>query len=358
MELPGADSTDSRAWKLQAEIYAGLTHQLQSIGDALAWTVLGYRRDVLVSFARNHSPGPMDPSKEGTQSEIDFVSRQWQQHGRLALMHDLTNCLRIGDVTVLLPEQGGVEIHEIKTNPKHKDPAQLVRPRTAVRAVTRGEPLPGDDPANRLITVPLPYTTHLDLLRTGIALARSRGSQTVAVPGGRAIEVYHVPAIPNFGDADECAAVVTKRRGEASRRAGIRGDERMLQTSAGLAGTSPFLPPWGIYPLPPADCADLIANQLIFATNLSVAILQDALRNAGVLSQRTAPGDRARADGTLLRIRRGATGSGLGVMHFHPLLMELVELNTWASGVAHVLEHGRPGTKPWPVYQDETHAWR
>ncbi|MER7674665.1 hypothetical protein ABTY61_40260 [Kitasatospora sp. NPDC096128] len=33
--------------------------------------------------------------------------------------------------------------------------------------------------------------------------------------------------------------------------------------------------------------------------------------------------------------------------------MELVDVDIWARGVAHVLDYGGEGTKPWPVFQDE-----
>lgn len=357
MEVSGGDPTDSHAWNFQADVYTRLTHQLRSIGDGLAWTILDYRRDLLVALSRSRPPGPMDPTKTGTKTEIDFVDSQWHDQGRLALMHDLTNCLRIADVTVLNPEQSVLELYELKSNPRRKDPAQVARIRTAARAVARGGSLPGDDPSQRLITVPIPYATHLDLLRTGTDLAYRRGAQTVAVAGGRAIEVYHLPSLTGRWDEESFAAATGSRRREAARRAGVRGDEWMRQSSVDVAGNNPLIPPWAIYPLPAHDCARLIANHTIFSTTLSLSVVQESLRDAGVRSWRPTPEDSRNGDETVLFVERGFRRSGMGVINFQPLLMELIDVDIWARGVAHVLDYGGEGTKPWPVFQDERRVW-
>ena len=41
-------------------------------------------------------------------------------------------------------------------------------------------------------------------------------------------------------------------------------------------------PPWGIYPLPPAECAGLITDLLVFTVTLSSENLIEELRGAGV----------------------------------------------------------------------------
>ncbi|GAA2249256.1 hypothetical protein GCM10010430_34920 [Kitasatospora cystarginea] len=356
LEVAGGNPTDSASWQFQATVYTRLTHQLRSIGDALAWRVLDYRRDLLVALARHLPPGPMDPTKTGTDGEIHFVTRQWEDHQRLGLLHDLTNCLRIADVTVLDPEQQMLELYELKTNPDRKDPAQVARIRMAANAVTRGTALPGDDPHQRLLAVPIPYATHLDKLRIGAELARNRGAQTIAVPGGRAVEVYNLPAISRHWDEETFASVTNNRKREAARRAQVRGDAFIRKSSADIAGHDPFIPPWAIFPLPASDCALLIANYTVFNTTLSLPIVQDALRDAGVWSE-LAVGELKNNGGTVLRVARGNRLAGMGIMNFHPLLIELTNLDIWAKGVAHVLDAGPDGTRPWPFFQPEAQCW-
>lgn len=348
MELVGGDPTDSASWRAQTDVYTRLTHQLRSVGDALAWTVLGFRRDLVVALSRSLPPGPMDPSKSGTDHEVAFVNEQWQRHGRFALMHDLTNCLRIADVTVFCDDAQMLELYELKTAPRRKDPVQVRRIRVAGNAVSRGGALPGDDRTLHLLPVPVPYATQLGHLDRAIGLAYERGMQTVAVPGGgRAIEVYHLPAIAH--DTEQAFMTAThSRKREAARRAGVRGDAYVRGVSVDLAGHDPLVPPWGIYPLSPEACALLIANQTVLATTLSMSVVQEVLQGLGVQA-RFASDDR----GTLLHVSKGGRASGMSAINFYPLLFELADLDTWARGTAYVMEHAANGT-PGPYSRTNT----
>ena len=56
----------------------------------------------------------MMAGKLGLAAERARVEQARREYGQFALMHDLTNCLRIGDITVFTDE-GPVQI-EVKTN--------------------------------------------------------------------------------------------------------------------------------------------------------------------------------------------------------------------------------------------------
>ena len=106
-------------------------------------------------------------------------------------MHDLTNCLRIGDVTVF-GNDGTSETLEIKTDPGRRSPTQTRRIRAAQEAVRNGGPLPGTDPMARLHDLDVQFTTHLDLLRTATERASRDGIFTVKVPGARTLVVTDI----------------------------------------------------------------------------------------------------------------------------------------------------------------------
>jgi hypothetical protein len=93
------------------------------------------------------------------------------EHRRFAMLHDLTNCLRIGDATVFgTPDEKNVQtiyLHELKTNPG----AQLARTRMAAEALDVNGPLPGPDKA-RLIETGIPYASHLSALRDAFTWRR------------------------------------------------------------------------------------------------------------------------------------------------------------------------------------------
>ena len=86
-------------------------------------------------------------------------------------LHDLTNCLRIGDVTVF-GNDGSHKIIEVKSNPERRSSAQLRRIRTAEAALQDPGPLPGEDRRARLFDLDVPFRTNLDLLSSADAVSR------------------------------------------------------------------------------------------------------------------------------------------------------------------------------------------
>jgi hypothetical protein len=81
------------------DLWERIARQYMCIGDALAWRVFGFERRYIIALSQNAPPGVME-GKEGLAAEREQVVWAWREDGRFALLHDLTNCLRIGDVTV------------------------------------------------------------------------------------------------------------------------------------------------------------------------------------------------------------------------------------------------------------------
>ena len=92
-----------------------IARQYRCIGDALAWRVFGFQRRYILAFCHNQSSGVM-AGKEGLSFERQRVDQIFREDGQFALMHDLTNCLRIGDITVF-GDAGPVPI-EVKKDEK------------------------------------------------------------------------------------------------------------------------------------------------------------------------------------------------------------------------------------------------
>jgi hypothetical protein len=69
--------------------------------------------------------------KEGLPYELGRIKELWESDGHFALHHDLTNCLRIADLTEFT--DGGGLLREIKRRP-HTEKAQMDRAQAAVRS--------------------------------------------------------------------------------------------------------------------------------------------------------------------------------------------------------------------------------
>lgn len=109
----GRDPAERETWQFEHDVCERVARQFRCVGDALAWRVFGYDRRHIIALCRNQSPGVM-AGKKGLERERETVREAFVEDGRFALMHDLTNCLRIGDVTVFTDE--GPVTDEVKTN--------------------------------------------------------------------------------------------------------------------------------------------------------------------------------------------------------------------------------------------------
>jgi hypothetical protein len=106
------DPASLKAWRHEVDVCERVGRQLRCVGDALAWRVFGFERRHILALCRNQLPGVM-AGKAGLAAERERVAQAYEA-GRFAILHDLTNCLRIGDVTVF--GDGLPETIEIKTD--------------------------------------------------------------------------------------------------------------------------------------------------------------------------------------------------------------------------------------------------
>ncbi|WP_405983512.1 hypothetical protein [Streptomyces sp. NBC_00872] len=152
-------------------------------------------------------PGPMTLSKEGTVHEIQFAEQQWMENRCFALLHDITDCLRIGDVTAFRDrgdDEQDILLYELKTNPRRRESTQLTRTRLAAEALHTGGPLPGPDKAV-LVETGVPYATHMSVLSDALGRAHQEGLKTMRVPGQRGLLALDIAAAGNRWDAEEAA---------------------------------------------------------------------------------------------------------------------------------------------------------
>ncbi|MEV6399200.1 hypothetical protein AB0M39_31185 [Streptomyces sp. NPDC051907] len=271
-------------WRLEYDVLERVGRQLRSVGDALARRAFRYDRRYILTLRRNESPGPMTLSKEGTVHEIRFAQEQWSEHRRFALLHDLTDCLRIADVTVFhdwhADRERDLRFHELKSNPRRREGVRLARTRTAAEALYAGGPLPGPDRA-RLVETGVPYATHLSALGDAFARAHRAGLKTMRVPGQRGLLALDIAAAGDRWGLPEAVRQFRSAYAALLRRTRLSG-ERVCFGSGDSAARNTLAPPWGIYPLQPAQCAGLIADVLVFSVTLSSDNFVEELRKTGL----------------------------------------------------------------------------
>jgi hypothetical protein len=279
----GLDPARRETWQLEYVVCERVARQYRCVGDALAWRVFGFQRQHIIALCQNESPGVM-AGKAGLAAERDRVERAYRDDGQFAILHDLTNCLRIGDITVF-GNDGSMETLEIKSASGRRSPAQLRRIKTARDAVRRGGPLSNDDRGARLYDLDVPFKTHLDLLRTGTERAAKEGIFAAKVGGGRALLVTDLYGCNAQGWTDDVYLDRLARQfGAARRRAGLGLDREQNVSAISLDSVSrdPKRVPFAAYPLHPVACARLIGDLATFTVETSGPILADTLREVGL----------------------------------------------------------------------------
>jgi hypothetical protein len=146
-----ADSlTDLRACRWNAK----------RLGDALAWAMLGRNTKIIEPLSRN-SRTPINPlSNHGSRGMLAMASHLANQGWGFPLLHDITDCLRIGDITFVRVEGNERRHHtaEVKTRAQFKgriEPGNLARYEYQIQAIFPASP---DDPAPELKELITPIT--------------------------------------------------------------------------------------------------------------------------------------------------------------------------------------------------------
>ncbi|QIB69295.1 hypothetical protein Ami103574_08145 [Aminipila butyrica] len=87
-----------------------LRHILKEIADGIAWRQLGFNRPLMRLLSQNKSPGYLkhEVSKE------DDVAINKVTYGNQVIIHDITNIMRVGDLTVI-DSKGYPNVLEIKS---------------------------------------------------------------------------------------------------------------------------------------------------------------------------------------------------------------------------------------------------
>jgi hypothetical protein len=135
----GRDPSLLETWQFERGVCERVARQFRCVGDALAWRVFGFERRHIIALCQNDPPGVW-AGKAGAAAELDAVEQAYRQDGQFAILHDMTNCLRIGDMTIFRND-GSHETIEVKSSPQRSKSAQQRRIDAANDALRNGTPL-------------------------------------------------------------------------------------------------------------------------------------------------------------------------------------------------------------------------
>jgi hypothetical protein len=379
--VSGLDPSRPATWQLELEVCRRVGRQLRCVGDALAWRVFGFQRQHIIALSQNQPSGVM-AGKKGLQAETAAVDKALAD-GHFAILHDLTNCLRVGDITVF-GDDGMATIIEVKSDPGRSKTVQQRRITAAVDAVRRGGPLPGHDRKRVLYDLDLPFRTHLNVLADGSARAAQDGLFAARVPGDRALLVADMQGCGKQGwTLEEFGRRLDSKYNSATRRAGLGSDKQwhVTATSADSVSIDPLRAPFAAYPLDPVTCARIIGDYVTFSVVTSGPALEETLRRGGLQARWIRPpaaGDLSPSE-VVMEITAEVSGPAppgiTAAMHRGALrvvfsqtlqmcraeldmyLIQLLDQGTWIEGIRHMVSHDQHRGHPWPHYRGEDQVW-
>lgn len=353
------DPLQAETWRIEAYVFERLARQLRTVGDAMAWMCFNYDRRVMMAMSFNASAGLMY-GKEGLGYELGRVEELWADK-RFGLLHDLTNCIRIADITEFTLN-GKALFREMKKRAQIPK-AQKGRLLTAINAVNNGGPFSQDRLKTGFVELAEPYITDLKALDDLIQLSKQHGFRGMKLPHGRAVVAFSLQrAYELWGDVpDKAKSILDSTRQSAIRRAKINTDRHHLRaSSADTASRSVSGPPMSIYPFSAVDCAALICDLIVFETIISAESLVDVLAEVGLRAEIVLPlqSRTMSEEEKVLEIWLGDRRLTVHAPGLNLLLYEFLDPRTWARGIHESLTRPVIPGEPALIFAAETLTWR
>lgn len=307
-------------------------HAFRCLGDGIAWKALDFDRRVITVMGDGHRVGRL-ADETGLAAELAELDRLWTEEHQFAIHNDLTNCLRHADLTIPGTPIGRreIEVAEVKASGKQKT-IQRSRLAEKLQFVNTGyRPSADGSPASRILPAMPRLRTFLGPLRVAIARARKVGvadfsphrCMTVAVA-----DYYVLDRTPEL--ADDWASGAPRRRGWDPSHPRVIQSLGFVRRLRERHNSFAFIAPYAIFPLDPADAADLILGHLEVCTTISGDELENTFTQAGLQSEVAGGSD---AEHLLLRATDGAATVELPAVIREQMVTELVSPDTIIDAV-------------------------
>jgi len=352
-------------WEVEQVVIDRVVRQLRAVGDALAWHVFNFDRRAIIALANNDQSGPM-VGKVGLEYEKTKLAEIWTREGVFALMHDLTNCIRIGDVTKFGKDQ--TTVIEVKKNLKTGSSAQMARLRAVFASLMHGAPMPAGEETTALEKVLTQFKSHLGKSLGGaIAAADVAGSASIVIGSQWVVNCASVSGLLTEG-VSLLPEEVAKPKAAAFVRANMSHSMHHLQVprSVDQAGRAAWIAPFTVFPFSPEICARLTCDYLTYDAVIAYERLESAFQAEGFRVQCCLPPTHTLPPGapedTVMLARRKDRGIFLRQPTVIHILIELVDPRRFAVGVAELLAKVAVASGEGPsgifTFSNERAVWR
>jgi hypothetical protein len=262
----GVKQGESEIADLQKGIFLNRLHAnaIRAIGDGIAWRALGYDRAVTRVMSERETKQNL--LSEGTEAELSEFSRCFYEGRQFPILNALTNCLAIGDLTVI-GEDGSTEIIEVKTsNAKSR---RKIRQKQSMREVVTLLSLGCGATEDKQVSIhllPITPETGLPILRELLAESEIKGWAARRVSNCLYVEVFD---LRNVGSFENIALQVEATRKGACADWNERQEFVIEMRSVDVLSFTPNCAPFSVFPFPSRTCIDLLVGAKIITTYLN-----------------------------------------------------------------------------------------
>lgn len=254
------------------------------IMDGVAWRNLRYNRMLLETSARGTGTGAIDVNKRDFQSEFTWAFRISKQSGRVVIINDLTNFLRIGDLTEI--EKGVALVHEIKKNGKRviniftlqqkkaKDLLSKQNKRLVeFQKVALTETVMIDGSIIRKVPIYVNVKSHIDKVKILISKTKTTTYEEIQ------IEPYQKISLINFRQVKEAP--------KDKKKEPVRGQLVIVHSNWDsfyydeLGNFMRLMLPYSIFPFKNRDCMNLMSGHYLLKSELDMSELKRCFRKKG-----------------------------------------------------------------------------
>lgn len=345
-------------WDVEREVYRRSMAQLRAVGDAMAWRLFRYDRRAIIALSMNSPAGPMT-LKEGLNQEIAEVEQAWKSDRTFALMHDLTSCLRIADLTKFTRE--GPRLVEVKKGAKRIPRPQMQRIRDAIDVINGKSNLWINHQEVDVFDVSEQFRTRVR--DTAAPISRSIRDGVGWTRLGKEWMVFCVSLVGDSSfprpplDPDS----FHRARDRAIESAGLNASKHHLRgIRASRTGEAPATAPYTIFPFDARTCALLTCDYVTVETILGWERLASAFEASGFTVTNPLPeeSEETPPHSAVLQAVRGNQGLSISASGVNQILFEFVEPRSYARAVAEIVSRGHEiGTGVF-TFANEKAVWR
>lgn len=320
-----------------ARVHVALAAHTRAITDGLVWKALRYDRAAITILGGGTRVDRLADDGVGLQAELDELGALWDEQAAFTIHNDLASILRHGDLTTIRPDEGSVEIREVKaTATPGANAPQSVRISAATTLINRGSAVdPESGRTQRLHRLPLKPRTFVGELAEVIEESRADGYAHRLLGSMHHLTVIDYRAWA--GREDELgahdAAVRTQLGWGAEHKTfeWLASLRRIRDRRASFGSLAP-LP---IFALDPEDIADLMLGRLEMRTMLRGDLLERAFVARRIRAEVAFGDDR---DEVFLRVARRPVSLVIPPSLRERLLFELLTSDSAIELVAGTLD--------------------